>query len=283
MSTNIENCEKYIKKQSLLGTETFKFEIKPETDEVLLKKYIENGDEFRVIEIPKFVTGISRKVDSLGFIKDWNTPFNRVKQNLKIINNSKITDMSYMFFNYYGNKIDLSEFDTTGVTNMKKMFSNCGKVREFDLRNFDTSEVKDMQEMFSRCLDAENIDLSSFSTHRVTNMRRMFFNCTDIKELDVSSLNTESVTDMSEMFASCFELQKLDLRNFDTSNADTLEEMFTFCTSLTDLDISSFKIKYKIVLLFDMFKNCNKLVKIKVNDERIIVEQAVSFRVERTG
>ena len=73
MSTNIENCEKYIKKQSLLGTETFKFEIKPETDEVLLKKYIENGDEFRAIEIPKFVTGISRKVDSWGFIKDWNT------------------------------------------------------------------------------------------------------------------------------------------------------------------------------------------------------------------
>lgn len=87
LKTNIERCKDYMRKQELIGVKTFGFEMKPETDEVIITKYYENSDDFRIIEIPLFVTGFEIKCDRDGFIEE--SIFSYVKQSLKVINRNK--------------------------------------------------------------------------------------------------------------------------------------------------------------------------------------------------
>lgn len=48
-------------------------------------------------------------------------------------------------------RIDLSMFDTEGLTSTKDMFLNCKMLESVDLSGFDTTEVRDMSGMFCGC------------------------------------------------------------------------------------------------------------------------------------
>ena len=87
-----------------------------------------------------------------------------------------------------------------------------------NLSNFDTSKVEDMQKMFSGCGNLEELDLSHFNTSNVTDTHRMFNECKNLEKLDLSNFDTSKVERMSRMFSECEKLKELDLSNFDTSN-----------------------------------------------------------------
>ena len=148
-------------------------------------------------------------------------------------NQSNLIDCNN-YFNYCSAKeLDLSNFDTSNVTNMRSMFSNCNKLTSLDLSNFDTSNVTNMRSMFS-CKLLTSLDLSNFDTSNVTNMRSMF-SCKLLTSLDLSNFDTSKVTDMSSMFNSCDSLTSLDLSNFDTSKVTGTSFMFSSCVSLTTI------------------------------------------------
>ena len=197
--TNIEQYEKYIARYSLIDAEPyFKFEVKEETDEVIITEYIENNEEFRIIEIPTFITGI--KIGLNGGLKV-NSPFKGVKQNLKVIYKcNKRVSMKGMFNEYKGSKLDLSNFDTSKVTDINEMFKKCWKLKKLDLSNFDTSKIKYMYEMFYDCYNLEELDISNFNTSKVINMRAMFCDCRNLKKLDLSKFDTSKVTNMCGIF-----------------------------------------------------------------------------------
>ena len=85
---------------------------------------------------------------------------------------------------------------------------------DYETSNIDTSNITDMNYMFSNCSNLTSLDLSSFNTSNVRNMSYMFSNCSNLTSLDLSSFNTSNVTDMSSMFNSCSNLTYLDIRNF---------------------------------------------------------------------
>ena len=61
--------------------------------------------------------------------------------------------------------LDLSNFNTSNVTNMEFMFNECYKLKEIKgLNNFNTSKVTNMSLMFRYCSKLEYIDLSNFNT-----------------------------------------------------------------------------------------------------------------------
>ena len=124
--------------------------------------------------------------------------------------------------------------------------------------NFNTSNVTDMSAMFSDCSFLTSLDLSSFNTSKVTGMGSMFSNCSSLISLDLSSFNTANVTDMSVMFNYCSSLTSLDLSNFNTSKVTTMEYMFYGCSSLTSLDLSGFNTS-NVTNMEYMFYNCSKL------------------------
>ena len=166
-------------------------------------------------------------------------------------NTSKVTTMRSMFTNC--NKLielDLSGFDTSNVTDMFQMFIGCSSLTDLNVSNFNTSKVTNMQGMFSECINLTELNLSNFDTSNVTNMKYMLSMGTadsvenvnvKLKRLDVSNFNTSNVTDMSFMFAYNKSLEEIKgLENFDTSNVVNMNAMFSRLQSIKELNLCSF-------------------------------------------
>ena len=99
--------------------------------------------------------------------------------------------------------------DTSNVTNMAAMFSDCSFLRQLDLTNFNTGNVKDMSSMFWGCKALTELDLSKFDTKNVTDMSSMFSGCTSLTKLNLSNFNTENVDSMTFMFSGCSSLHTI--------------------------------------------------------------------------
>lgn len=158
--------------------------------------------------------------------------------------------------------LDLSNFDTSAVTNMSSMFYNCTSLTSLDVSNFNTSAVTNMGGMFQSCSGLTSLDLSSFGTSAVTNMSGMFGYCTKLTSLDLSNFDTSAVTDMSIMFRDCSGLTSLDLSSFGTSAVTNMSSMFSGCTSLTSLDLSNFDTSV-VTDMSSMFSGCTALRNVK--------------------
>ena len=161
---------------------------------------------------------------------------------------------------------DLSNFDTSKVTNMSYMFYNCSNLTSLDLSICNTSKVICIHWMFCNCSKLVSLDLSSFSTSKVTDMSHMFCNCKSLTTLDLSNFDTSRVTDMRYMFCGCLKLTSLDLSSFDTSNVTYMRWMFKCCSSLTQLDLSNFDTS-KVIKMYEMFNSCSKLTTIYVSNK----------------
>ena len=155
------------------------------------------------------------------------------------INGKLVTSMAAMFLNSKTASIDLSDFDTSNITNMMGTFaiSKATEIKGFN--SFDTSKVTIMFGMFLNS-QATTLDLSSFNTSKVTNMSGMFAR-TNATSLDLSSFNTSKVTDMSMMFYGSKATEIKGLNKFDTSNVKYMGGMFAN-TKVPILDLSSFNL-----------------------------------------
>ncbi len=139
---------------------------------------------------------------------------------------SAATDMSSMFSRYAGTALDLSDFDTSSVTDMSHMFYGVTATLPFkEWPNFVTNNVKDMSSMFFE-YKGTTLDLSSFDTSSVTDMSHMFYGVTaTLPFKEWPNFVTNNVKDMSSMF-SAYEGTILDLSTFDTSSVTNMSSMF---------------------------------------------------------
>ena len=173
---------------------------------------------------------------------------------------------SYLFAGYL-NATSITfgtAFDTSEVTGMDCMFSDCEKLTNLDVHNFDTSQVTNMMGMFSQCSELSSLDVTSFNTSLVFDMNEMFYGCSKLSSLDVNSFDTSQVTAMRGMFFGCSSLTDLDLRSFDTSQVASMSGMFSGCSNLTDLDLRSFDTS-QVTSMWEMFSSCGKLKNLDVS------------------
>ena len=117
------------------------------------------------------------------------------------------TDSSNMFYREYSKQkiknileLDLSNFDTSKVTNMHRMFSDMHNLTNLNISNFDTSNVTNMAAMFTDMRSLTTLDLSNFDTSKVTDMGSMFYGMFNLTILDLSNFDTSQVTEMSFIF-----------------------------------------------------------------------------------
>ena len=188
-------------------------------------------------------------------------------QSIKNLNTSEVTDMSYMFSNCLSlESLDLSSFNTAKVTNMKSMFSYCSKLTSLNLSNFNTAKVTNMERMFQNCSKLESLDLSSFNTAEVTTMFWMFYECSSLKYLTLSSnFNTPKVTNMGGMFNSCSSLTSIDLSSFNTAKVTNMDYMFHHCSQLTSLDLSNFNTA-EVTSMSNMVSSCSSLTSLDLSN-----------------
>ncbi|WP_294891543.1 BspA family leucine-rich repeat surface protein, partial [uncultured Lactobacillus sp.] len=78
----------------------------------------------------------------------------------------------------------LSNLDTSQVTNMEEMFSNCPKLTTLDLSTFDTAKATSYSSMFSGDTALISVDLSSF---KVATMTDMFNSCSSLTKLTLGT------------------------------------------------------------------------------------------------
>ena len=176
----------------------------------------------------------------------------------------------YAWFQGYVNLTSIEGIEylnTSQVTDMHNMFSECSHLQTTDFSGFDTRKVKDMSYMFHNCGSLKSLDISNFNTSEVTDMRGMFESCIGLTSLDLSHLNTSKVSVMASMFQSCINLLSVNLSGWDTRNVISMTRMFKRCHSLKTLDLSGFDTREKTCTMGDMFNTCNELTTIFVSDK----------------
>ena len=100
------------------------------------------------------------------------------------------------------------------------MFQECDELISLDLSNFDTSKVTEMDYLFNKYHKLKGIKgLNKFNTNNVTNFKAMFQQCNELISLDLSNFNTSKVTEMDFMFSSCYKLKEIKgLNKFSINN-----------------------------------------------------------------
>ena len=121
--------------------------------------------------------------------------------------------------------LDVSNFDTSKVTNMEAMLAGMPSLTTLNLSNFDTSKVTRMNSMFEGVSRLTTLNLSNFDTSKVTNMEAMFGYMYGLTSLNISNFNTSQVTNMRDMFSNIRNLTSLSLTNFDTSKETDMRAM----------------------------------------------------------
>ena len=145
-------------------------------------------------------------------------------------------------------KIDLSGWDTSNVTDMNKMFSDCSSLTSLDVSGFDTGKVTDMSRMFSGCSSLTSLDVSNFNTSKVnsySSFSYMFDNCNSLKALDLSNFDFSNTyagqySGMYALLQNCKSLETIKLPATVTFNKSGVSVAFMFCgcSSLRSLDLS---------------------------------------------
>ena len=150
--------------------------------------------------------------------------------------------------------------NTSEVTIMSAMFTECFALTSLDLSHFNTAKVTNMNNMFYSCTGLTELDLRSFNTERLTTATRMFFGCTGLRNLDLSSFNTSQVTHMAFMFRNCTALTSLDLSHFNTEKVTNMSTMFYSCSNLTTIYVGNGWSTAAVTSSSNMFYNCPRLV-----------------------
>ena len=164
-----------------------------------------------------------------------------------------------IFYLHYKKDSNLAPVIPINASSCYKMFYECYDLIALDLSNFDTSRVTDMSYMFSYCSRLISLDLSSFDTSNVTDMSYMFKDCSGLTLLDLSNFNTSKVTIMGDMFCWCYNLTTLNISNFDTSSVTNMHNMFNGCSKLTIIYVSDKWNTDNVIESEEMFCECTNL------------------------
>lgn len=114
--------------------------------------------------------------------------------------------------------IDTSKLDTSRVTDMSYMFYESSNLKNLDVSNWNTSKVKNMSSMFAKASGLTSLDVSRWDTSNVRNMLSMFRDASSLTSLDVSRWNTSQVTTTAYMFQNLRGLTTLDIGRWDFRN-----------------------------------------------------------------
>lgn len=214
----LEQLEKFEAKQKLTG-KIFDFSINRISGEIYITKYYDDTQR-KEIRIPVFVD---------GFIDTYETndgAFSNCIYIERVIAGKNIKgSLTNLFYRFKGNKLDLTDFDTTNITSMCNMFLDCTAKEILLGGKFNTNNVTNLEGIFMRCL-VEELDLKNFNTHKVTNMKYMFNTC-EAKTINLGdNFDTSRVFDMSHMF-STVKTKYINLGNkFNTSKVLDMSFMF---------------------------------------------------------
>ena len=202
--------------------------------------------------------------------EDMNSMFRNMSSltslNLSNLDTSKVTNMGGMFLGVSNlATINLSNFDTSKVINMSFMFYGMSKLTTLNLSNFNTSKVIYMNRMFSGVSNLATINLSNFDTSKVIDMGFMFYDMSSLTTINLSNFDTSKVTNMGSMFYNMSKLTTFNLSNFNTSQVTNMDYMFAGMSNLTNLQLSELFDTSNVRSMRYMFHKDSKLTSLDLS------------------
>ena len=112
-------------------------------------------------------SNIKLKIKGNGYNNIFNSDYNIYPDEI-YINENKINNINYSYyFNNTNNYIELMWNKT--INTCYRMFSGCINITEIDLSNLNTSQVTNMNSMFYNCESLTSLDLSNLNTSLIVN------------------------------------------------------------------------------------------------------------------
>lgn len=176
-----------------------------EKDDDITTNRAKHGSEVAVYD-PMNTDG-TNYVFTTSTARPWIYDTNYIKR-VEIGSKIRPTSTAYWFYGFmYCKELDLKKLDTSRVTDMTYMFGYVGNnvtVQKLDLTMFDTRNVTTMDNMFRSCTGVRVIDISSFDTRSVTVFNMMFRYCYYLKTIYASDLFVTTQGDSgNQMFGEC--------------------------------------------------------------------------------
>lgn len=180
------------------------------------------------------------------------------------------TSTAYWFsYLSYCTDFDLSKLDTSKVTDMTQMFSECHAVTHLDLSSWDTSSLANTTGMFFLCRSLATLDLGNgedgWNTGKLVVADNMFSNCYSLAmPAAVPGWRTSSLTSAAGMFANCNSFESVDFRGWDTSSLSNASYMFYWCRDgLKSVDLSGWDVR-SLSTTCGMFAECANLSEVSL-------------------
>ena len=195
--------------------------------------------------------------------------------NLGSWDTSNVTDMSLMFDASWAEKLNISNLNTKNVKSMNGMFSNIGEeslgFKDLDLSKWDTSNVTDIRRMFTLNYVTEKINVSNWNTSKIETMQDAFSGAHNLKEIKgIENWDTSNVTTIRDMFAFSEKLTSLNLSKWNTSNIEDMSSVFSGSEGLTYLNIENWDTS-KVESLDNIFSN-TALTHLKIGNKFAITK-----------
>ncbi len=206
----------YTTPQGVNGFDTVKVSVLPTTEEKTLT-VTENGN----------YTVLPTEADTLSKVEVEVEVWNKISPttiswrnqstlteipNMRALDISKITDMTYMF-GYCSSlkELDVSGWDTSNVTNMYCLFYGCSSLQQLDVSGWDTSKITNISWMFGNCSKLTTIDLSNWDCGKVTNTKSIFDSCSSLKTFignhTLAEVEASTIVALKDCGRACTDLQ----------------------------------------------------------------------------
>jgi surface protein len=157
-------------------------------------------------------------------------------------------------------QIDISNWDTSKVTNMNGMFRNCANLQYVDMNNCSLENVTDMGSMFQYCGALTNISMRN-NTSKVKSMASMFSSCSKLRSNMFEYFNTENLVSTKYMLHGT-SFGSIDLSRWKAPKLENVERMFQNCSAST-INISSWE-SSSLEGLSYMFEYCSSLYRVNL-------------------
>lgn len=178
---------------------------------------------------------------------------------------SSITSLNNVFSNCTSlSRINVSTWNTSSVTQAYNTFLKCNALSEIDVSNWNVSSIVFMLSMFQECKSLSRLNVSNWDVKSVKNMTFMFRGCESLIELDVSNWKTDSLTEMNGIFFGCKLLETIDISNWKTDNLTVLSNAFNGCNAVKVLDLSKWNMP-KLTSASSVFYDCGELTELDLS------------------
>ena len=116
------------------------------------------------------------------------------------------------------NSITLRFYDQ--IVSCKNMFNSLRNLVEIDLSDFDSSQVTDMELMFYGCSSLKKANFGIINTSSLEKMNNLFRECSALTTVNLLNIDTSKVKTMEYLFYGCTQLKSIDISNFDLSKVN---------------------------------------------------------------